>query len=79
MQADFNVAEHPPSSCPGKNGSRRIVHLGGVANNVRSDTGPRGRGIFAVDPSKPGIVRTLEESAIDQRDALSARTGARDV
>lgn len=27
--------------------------LGGVANNVRLDYGPRGRGLFAIDPTRP--------------------------
>jgi len=27
--------------------------LGGIADNIRQDFGPHGRGLFAIDPSQP--------------------------
>ncbi len=59
--------------------------IGGVADNVRLGIGPRGRRLFVVDPGKPAslrkydgrLVRELQETSINQLEALSSCVAAR--
>jgi len=48
--------------------------LGGIAENVRLGTGPRGRGIFVADPGKPARLHVPERLLIPVRD-LERRDG----
>jgi hypothetical protein len=62
--------------------------LGGVADNIRLDEGSLGRGLFAIDPGKPVLIRVPENLLVDssniffERDVLKiardASIGARE-
>ncbi|MFL6689620.1 MAG: hypothetical protein ACJ8IR_05460 [Alphaproteobacteria bacterium] len=49
--------------------------LGGVANNVRLDYGPFGRGLFPVDPKKPVTIRIPEALLVDVQHIRFTRDG----